>query len=304
MKCKDVLAVGMVVFVVAICGAILRTYLATDWLFFRMAHGEFEVLTSRGEAHISFCSEGYPLDIAPFSAECDAGGSGRPSDGGNLPMDGPRAVWCTSFMDLGVSKERCCPPYGSDMNKFAGYIYWLRLPLFPTLPIPLIYAAMWGCGLNARFRASRGQCAKCGYDLRGTSEFCPECGVPVPSGHQPNPCMLRSGRQLGIPLLKSPASGLAWRVAIVICLGKLVCAIALKYLLPNATVPPNWPTLLTFLLSFPLNGSFLEGPERDPLGIARFGAAVLLNSLFLGWFATFLLLKKSNGKKSNGTALS
>ncbi len=62
--------------------------------------------------------------------------------------------------------------------------YWLLCALFPIvagIPLGTRY-------LRRRLRMSRGRCAGCGYDLRGSpSSACPECGTPQPPvGHSPD----------------------------------------------------------------------------------------------------------------------
>ena len=51
---------------------------------------------------------------------------------------------------------------------------WLPIPLFIVLP------ALWGKRyLGQRRRARLGLCRKCGYDLRASTERCPECGLQM-----------------------------------------------------------------------------------------------------------------------------
>ena len=54
--------------------------------------------------------------------------------------------------------------------------YWLVVPV--TAIVPAIYLRRLA-GLRRRFRTRRGLCGGCGYDLRATSERCPECGEAV-----------------------------------------------------------------------------------------------------------------------------
>jgi hypothetical protein len=57
--------------------------------------------------------------------------------------------------------------------------YWLVTSLFALLPIA------WGFHLRRRLRIrsrlKRGLCPSCGYDLRSSTNRCPECGALTPS---------------------------------------------------------------------------------------------------------------------------
>lgn len=54
--------------------------------------------------------------------------------------------------------------------------HWFAMLL--CLPVPALWMRRF---LKQRSRRIRGLCQKCGYDLRGSTEKCPECGTPVPS---------------------------------------------------------------------------------------------------------------------------
>jgi predicted amidophosphoribosyltransferase len=57
-----------------------------------------------------------------------------------------------------------------------GIPYW-----FITLMSASACALMVWRWRRRRVRTGPGSCARCGYDLRGSSERCPECGTPFSS---------------------------------------------------------------------------------------------------------------------------
>ena len=69
------------------------------------------------------------------------------------------------------------------VNNFAepywsGYYPCLRLPLWS---LPVAFSVIPACSvggpwLRRRSRSTHGLCVKCGYDLRGSKDKCPECG--------------------------------------------------------------------------------------------------------------------------------
>ena len=65
--------------------------------------------------------------------------------------------------------------------------HWLPL-MFALLPLAIWTRAAVRCARRRR----RGECLSCGYDLRATSERCPECGAAPPEPPH-NPPMHRTG---------------------------------------------------------------------------------------------------------------
>jgi hypothetical protein len=56
----------------------------------------------------------------------------------------------------------------------------IRLPLWMIALVALSLPAHWLMrALRARGRWKRGHCVVCGYDLRGSTSRCPECGTPI-----------------------------------------------------------------------------------------------------------------------------
>jgi hypothetical protein len=52
---------------------------------------------------------------------------------------------------------------------------WLLFPI--TTALPVIWVLLFLRRRRTRLRNERGQCLKCGYDLRATPGRCPECGT-------------------------------------------------------------------------------------------------------------------------------
>jgi hypothetical protein len=80
-------------------------------------------------------------------------------------------------------------PWGSpDWALVTGREINIPHPLLfiPTLPLPLFWLFLWRRRRHKRramIRANR--CLTCGYDLRATTERCPECGTPVSASPSP-----------------------------------------------------------------------------------------------------------------------
>jgi hypothetical protein len=53
---------------------------------------------------------------------------------------------------------------------------WPIVSLSGILPAWMIGRMLWRCEIT-KIRKANGRCSKCGYDLRGTPDQCPECGT-------------------------------------------------------------------------------------------------------------------------------
>lgn len=111
-----------------------------------------------------------------------------------------RSYWIGSgFGSLGVesgplrSREGMWPTATKQVS-FLGFYAWrqwhgveyvtsVAIPYWPffllSVVLPIRGSAVALRAYRRRVRVKSGQCATCGYDLRFSSERCPECGEPV-----------------------------------------------------------------------------------------------------------------------------
>ena len=72
-------------------------------------------------------------------------------------------------------------------RKVATELLWAYALWFPHWLVVLLSAVpplRWGLRTRQRRRRTRaGLCLNCGYDLRASTERCPECGTPIPERH-------------------------------------------------------------------------------------------------------------------------
>lgn len=105
------------------------------------------------------------------------------------PMNHPlRSSAYVSFIaDVGESGWRVLPSFQRDPGGTTVYwntlvFHWsLSIPLYPFVLFTGIPAGlMWRNWFRSRKHARFGRCKACGYDLRGISGLCPECGASRP----------------------------------------------------------------------------------------------------------------------------
>ena len=85
--------------------------------------------------------------------------------------------------DGGVSRRKL--PNGHTVNMHFLPMHevavpdWSLLLVFAALPVA--WLLLWWRDRGRRRRIERGLCARCGYDLRATTNRCPECGAMLPT---------------------------------------------------------------------------------------------------------------------------
>ena len=87
-------------------------------------------------------------------------------------------TWKDSWLGFKLIRYDC-PYQGGGLHVTVGFLP-LWFPMVLTLIAPLCWLRRWR--RQAR-RVRLGLCLHCGYDLRASTERCPECGAPVHEGH-------------------------------------------------------------------------------------------------------------------------
>ncbi len=86
----------------------------------------------------------------------------------------PNALNLSGWVHYGSGGNQDPKLRNFGMVDYAARKYPLWVPILAFAMCPLLV-----CGWSARqrnVRRLRGNCAKCGYDLRGSTDTCPECG--------------------------------------------------------------------------------------------------------------------------------
>ncbi|HEV8604070.1 MAG TPA: hypothetical protein VGQ99_01815 [Tepidisphaeraceae bacterium] len=71
----------------------------------------------------------------------------------------------------------------SSPDWYYGYARELKIPFYILMRYTAIMPLLWLLSVYLQYRRHRkpdGLCLSCGYDLRASTDICPECGQPVP----------------------------------------------------------------------------------------------------------------------------
>jgi hypothetical protein len=75
-----------------------------------------------------------------------------------------------------------------------GQSRWIAIPyLTPLVPCAALPVMMTLAAWRRRRRKRRGLCGQCGYDLRGSSDVCPECGTAAARAMMATPTRAAAG---------------------------------------------------------------------------------------------------------------
>jgi len=150
-------------------GAWIRSYLPEN--FFLRLH--------KGSLVLIFAGEQYAEGIDPANYPVSMVGLGPPGSSRRLREDTAQVL---ARARLSASRNRQWRAMGfeviaSDM-RFGHFV--VVIPFWAIfLPLAGLTSWAWVRWYRRREWQQPGRCQKCGYDLRATSDRCPECGTPV-----------------------------------------------------------------------------------------------------------------------------
>jgi hypothetical protein len=124
----------------------------------KLGHSEYRSLAPTRDGLLNWASYG------GWSTMRLAGVSVKPDDRAPIYFESTSEF---SFLGLGVHSAM----RGGEESRLVSIPYWI-----PAIVLVSVALACMRPGHQRRFRARRGLCVRCGYDLAGGTQQCPECG--------------------------------------------------------------------------------------------------------------------------------
>ncbi len=138
----------------------------------RAIYQRLQIQAVNDQKLLKFYHEKFDLPAAP-GLHAGRVAWGDESETGHL-LNSFRSTGSASWQFIGFSYTRGSAPF----------TFWrvVRIPIWFILTLLLILPILSGASLlRAHRRRRAGLCLACGYDLRGSSERCPECGAAIGS---------------------------------------------------------------------------------------------------------------------------
>jgi hypothetical protein len=125
------------------------------------------------------CSEGRLL-IMLWDGNLPEGGWQAYNPGNKEAFGGFTKLW----EGMRRSSDSKCLAFQYTTGTVAGYvnIRIIAIPLWFLVPLCAAMPTFWFLTFRRQRRRNKlGRCLKCGYDLRESTEKCPECGTAIPA---------------------------------------------------------------------------------------------------------------------------